>query len=72
MEESCIYTSTPDWNPVIDTLPGDHNVVFAVGFSGVNDECILARLVFFSRTQPGTGFKLGPVTGRMLADLAQV
>ena len=26
----------------------------------------------FSRTQPGTGFKLGPVTGRMLADLAQV
>jgi len=52
VEESCIYTCTPDWNPVIDTVPGSENVVFAVGFSG-------------------TGFKLGPVTGRMLADLAQ-
>ena len=70
VEESCIYTCTPDWNPVIDTLPGDPNVVFAVGFSGVNNERILASV--FSRTQPGTGFKLGPVTGRMLADLAQV
>ena len=46
VEESCIYTCTPDWNPVIDTHPGDHNVVFAVGFSGANDECILACLVF--------------------------
>ena len=31
---------------MIDTVPGDHNVVFAVGFSGVNNERILARLVF--------------------------
>ena len=53
IEESCIYTMTPDQNPVIDSLPDRPNVVFGVGFSGM-------------------GFKLGPVTGRMLADLAQV
>ena len=53
IEESCIYTMTPDQNPVIDSLPDQPNVVFGVGFSGM-------------------GFKLGPVTGRMLADLAQV
>merc|ERR1740128_109375 len=52
VEESCIYTTTPDWNPVIDTLPGTSNIVIGAGFSG-------------------HGFKLGPVTGRMLADLAQ-
>jgi len=52
VEESCIYTCTTDWNPVIDVVPDSPNVVFAVGFSG-------------------TGFKLGPVTGRILADLAQ-
>lgn len=51
VEESCIYTVTPDENPVIDTVPGKENVVIAVGFSG-------------------TGFKLGPVTGKMLADMA--
>ena len=51
VEESCIYTMTPDENPVIDTVPGKENVVIAVGFSG-------------------TGFKLGPVTGNMLADMA--
>ena len=53
IEESCIYTLTPDQNPIIDSLPERQNVVFGVGFSGM-------------------GFKLGPVTGRMLADLAQV
>ena len=53
IEESCIYTLTPDQNPIIDSLPARQNVVFGVGFSGM-------------------GFKLGPVTGRMLADLAQV
>jgi len=52
IEESCIYTLTPDQNPIIDSLPDRENVVFGVGFSGM-------------------GFKLGPVTGRMLADLAQ-
>ena len=51
VEESCIYTMTPDENPVIDTVPGKKNIVIGVGFSG-------------------TGFKLGPVTGGMLADLA--
>jgi len=52
VEESCMYTVTADWNPVIDSLPGNRNIVIAAGFSG-------------------TGFKLGPVTGRMVADLAQ-
>ena len=52
VEESCIYTLTPDQNPIIDCLPDNRNIVFGVGFSGM-------------------GFKLAPVTGRMLADLAQ-
>ena len=51
VEESCMYTKTPDENPVIDFVPGTDNIIFAVGFSG-------------------TGFKLGPVTGNMLADMA--
>jgi len=50
VEESCMYTMTPDENPVIDVIPGS-KIVIGVGFSGM-------------------GFKLGPVTGRMLADLA--
>jgi len=52
VEESCMYTLSPDSNPIIDTLPAASNIVIGVGFSG-------------------TGFKLGPVTGSMLADLAQ-
>ena len=51
VEESCIYTLTPDQNPVIDRLTSSSNILIAVGFSGM-------------------GFKLGPVTGRMLADMA--
>ena len=46
VEESCIYTCTPDWNPVIDTVPGSHNVVFAVGFSGDNLIFLKATLLF--------------------------
>ena len=49
-------------------MPGSHNVVFAVGFSGAFCISYDQSLII----QPGTGFKLGPVTGRMLADLAQV
>ena len=33
VEESCMYTMTPDENPVIDTVPGT-NIVIGVGFSG--------------------------------------
>ena len=51
VEESCIYTLTPDQNPIIDRLTNKKNILIAVGFSGM-------------------GFKLGPVTGRMLADMA--
>ena len=51
VEESCIYTLTPDQNPIIDRIPEKKNIVIAAGFSGM-------------------GFKLGPVTGRMLADMA--
>eukprot|EP00092_Neocalanus_flemingeri_P002678 GFUD01002866.1.p1 GENE.GFUD01002866.1~~GFUD01002866.1.p1 ORF type:complete len:294 (+),score=87.45 GFUD01002866.1:117-998(+) len=51
VEESCIYTLTPDQNPIIDRIPDKKNIVIGVGFSGM-------------------GFKLGPVTGRMLADMA--
>ena len=35
VEESCMYTMTPDENPVIDTVPGT-NIVIGVGFSGNN------------------------------------
>ena len=51
VEESCIYTLTPDQNPIIDRVTNMKNILIAVGFSGM-------------------GFKLGPVTGRMLADMA--
>ena len=51
IEESCMYTLTPDQNPVIDRIPGKPNILVAAGFSGM-------------------GFKIGPVTGRMLADMA--
>ena len=34
VEESCMYTMTPDENPVIDTVPGNSRLVIAVGFSG--------------------------------------
>ena len=27
VEESCIYTMTPDENPVIDTVPGKENII---------------------------------------------
>lgn len=32
--EPCLYTCTPDLDPVIDYAPGQGNVVMAVGFSG--------------------------------------
>jgi glycine/D-amino acid oxidase-like deaminating enzyme len=35
IEESCLYTVTPDWNPVIDVLPHATNIVIAAGFSGI-------------------------------------
>ena len=40
VEESCMYTMTPDENPVIDTVPGT-NIVIGVGFSG-NITCSLS------------------------------
>ena len=36
VEESCIYTLSPDWNPILDTLPAARNIVIGVGFSGIN------------------------------------
>ena len=44
VEESCMYTMTPDENPVIDTVPGT-NIVIGVGFSG-NNTCSLGILDF--------------------------
>ena len=34
VEESCLYTMTPDDNPIIDTLPSAPNIAIGVGFSG--------------------------------------
>ena len=31
---SGVFTVTPDWNPIIDTLPGNEDVTIGVGFSG--------------------------------------
>ena len=51
IEESCMYTVTPDRTHILDRHPEHGNVVVAAGFSG-------------------TGFKLGPITGQMVADMA--
>ncbi|XP_070206213.1 peroxisomal sarcosine oxidase-like [Littorina saxatilis] len=32
--EACIFTTTPDYNPVIDCHPKHSNIIIAVGFSG--------------------------------------
>ena len=58
--------NTPDKNPVIDTVPGKQNIVIAVGFSGEYS----AHLYLKHCSCPGIGFKLGPMAGSMLADLA--
>ncbi|HEV2104906.1 MAG TPA: N-methyl-L-tryptophan oxidase [Candidatus Eisenbacteria bacterium] len=49
--ETCLYTSTPSEDFVLDTLPGNPRVV-------VGSAC------------SGHGFKFGPLTGRLLAELA--
>ncbi|XP_052800944.1 peroxisomal sarcosine oxidase-like isoform X2 [Mya arenaria] len=49
--ETCIYTMTPDHDPVLDHHPAWKNIVIAAGFSG-------------------HGFKLSPVVGKVLSQLA--
>ena len=44
VEESCMYTMTPDENPVIDTVPGT-NIVIGVGFSGNNRNAIIIHCI---------------------------
>ena len=51
IEESCIYTVTPDLIHILDRHPNHSNVVVGCGFSG-------------------SGFKMAPVTGEILANLA--
>lgn len=51
IEESCMYTTTPDEEFILDRHPKYKNIVFAAGFSG-------------------TGFKIGPVVGKILSQLA--
>jgi glycine/D-amino acid oxidase-like deaminating enzyme len=34
IEESCMYTMTPDSHPIIDTLPTAPNIAIGAGFSG--------------------------------------
>ncbi|ODM98489.1 putative sarcosine oxidase [Orchesella cincta] len=52
MTESCMYTETPDYDFIIDEVPGMKNVVVGCGFSG-------------------HGFKLAPVVGTLLVNLAK-
>lgn len=49
--ETCMYTSTPDENYILDRHPKWSNIVIGAGFSG-------------------HGFKMAPVVGRILSDLA--
>ena len=51
IEESCIYTVSPDEVHILDKHPKYPNIIVGCGFSG-------------------TGFKLAPVTGELLASLA--
>ncbi len=46
-----LYDVTPDWHPVLASMPGLEGYICAYGWSG-------------------SGFKMGPVVGEMLADLA--
>lgn len=50
IEESCIYTASPDLVHILDRHPKYPNIVVGCGFSG-------------------SGFKMGPVTGEILADM---
>lgn len=50
IEESCIYTVSPDFNHILDRHPKYPNIVVGCGFSGM-------------------GFKMGPVTGEILANM---
>lgn len=49
--ETCLFTGTPDGDPIIDRHPLYPNIVFAVGMSG-------------------HGFKLAPVFGKILCEMA--
>jgi len=51
IEESCIYTVSPDFVHILDKHPNYPNIVVGCGFSGM-------------------GFKMGPVTGEILANMA--
>ncbi|CAL8118523.1 unnamed protein product [Orchesella dallaii] len=50
--ESCMYTETPDYDFILDVVPGMENVIIGCGFSG-------------------HGFKLSPVVGTLLVNLAK-
>ena len=51
IEESCIFTVSPDLVHILDRHPKYSNIIVGCGFSGA-------------------GFKLGPVTGEILANMA--
>jgi len=51
IEESCIFTVSPDLVHILDRHPRHSNIIVGCGFSGA-------------------GFKLGPVTGEILANMA--
>ncbi|XP_035691600.1 peroxisomal sarcosine oxidase-like [Branchiostoma floridae] len=51
IQESCMYTNTPDEDFILDRHPQYRNIIIGVGFSG-------------------HGFKLAPVVGKLLCELA--
>ncbi|XP_019615165.1 PREDICTED: peroxisomal sarcosine oxidase-like isoform X2 [Branchiostoma belcheri] len=51
IQESCIYTNTPDEDFILDRHPQYRNIIIGAGFSG-------------------HGFKLAPVVGKLLCELA--
>ncbi len=64
---SGLFTVTPDWNPVIDRVPGWQNVVIGAGFSGHGfkmSPAIGLSLAELSNNAPVTTFDLNPLRFR--------
>ncbi len=59
---------TPDWQQILDWHPKHKNVVVGAGFSGLILK-LFHNTQFPMKKKSGSGFKLGPVTGEVLAEM---
>ena len=66
----------PDGDSFMDRLPNHPNIVVGCGFSGQKEQSFILldfqyfRFSKFFHTYTGQGFKLAPVVGQILAELA--